>query len=65
MMAPFRHADWSSGKSRPDTTLRLTDRGVYRTPVIALGQTLPSHSPLVRINVCFSPQTTKSRTSRE
>ncbi len=44
MMAPFRHADWSSGKSRPDTTLRLTDRGVYRTPVNALGHSQPNEA---------------------
>ena len=31
----------------------------------ALGQTLPNHSALVRINICFPPQATKSRTSRE
>jgi hypothetical protein len=34
-------------------------------PMSLLGQTLPSHSALVRINVCFSPQATKSSTSRE
>jgi hypothetical protein len=32
---------------------------------VALGQTIPSHSALVRINVCCSPQATKSRTSRQ
>jgi hypothetical protein len=30
-----------------------------------MGQTLPSHSALVRINVSCSPQATESRTSRE
>jgi hypothetical protein len=30
-----------------------------------VGQTLPSHSALARINVCFSSQATKSPTSRE
>jgi len=31
----------------------------------ASGQTLPSHSALVRINVCSSPRATKSRTRRK
>ena len=31
----------------------------------ALGQTLPSHSALVQVNVCCSPLATVSRTSRE
>jgi len=37
----------------------------YAGSMSLVGQTLPSHSAQVRINVCYSPQATKSRTSCE
>jgi len=40
-------------------------RSKCREKMSLMGQTLPSHSALVRINVRFSPQATKSRTSCE